>query len=663
MRICIAYDCLFPWTVGGAERWYRNLAERLADDGHEVTYLTRRQWAAADPPQIPGVHVIAVSRADELYGADGNRLAGPPLRFGFGVLRHLLRNGRGYDVVHLCSFPYFPVLAAALIRPFARFRLVVDWFEVWSPEYWRGYLGPVGGRIGLQVQKTCARAPQVAHCFSARHAERLAEQGLKSPPVIIGGLYGGPTEPQPTRAAEDLVLCAGRQIAEKNIPAAIEAVAQVRARGVPLHALILGDGPEHAVVHDRIAALGLTDVVDAPGFVSSEELENAMGRALCLVHPSSREGYGLVVVEAAAHGTPVVVIDHPDNAAAELVIPGVNGFIAKSASAADLADAIIAIRDAGQPLRESTAAWFAANATRLSLENSLSLVAASYSGPPAPSANRVWLTGSMPELKHQLSRARLRADRLLTGVLKALGLRETVYRRVIQRRRQRRLREEATGSDRLSRPALHQIDAKLDAIIDIDGGFFVEAGANDGYTQSNTYWLERFRGWEGLLVEPMQELFDECLVERPNSQVRCAALVSFGYGEPTVRMRFGHLMSSVVDESIDNERTAAGVAQGWQDSYETDVPAVTLSALLDQVGAPEIDLLSLDVEGFEPEVLAGLNLDRHAPRWIVIEAHNFSEGRPPIDAILGDRYRFQAEISPVDLLYRRADVPEPSTRS
>ena len=44
MRICLVYDCLFPHTVGGAERWYRSLAERLAADGHEVTYLTLRQW-------------------------------------------------------------------------------------------------------------------------------------------------------------------------------------------------------------------------------------------------------------------------------------------------------------------------------------------------------------------------------------------------------------------------------------------------------------------------------------------------------------------------------------------------------------------------------------------------------------------------------------------
>ena len=44
VRICLVYDCLYPYTVGGAERWYRELAERLAHDGHDVTYLTMRQW-------------------------------------------------------------------------------------------------------------------------------------------------------------------------------------------------------------------------------------------------------------------------------------------------------------------------------------------------------------------------------------------------------------------------------------------------------------------------------------------------------------------------------------------------------------------------------------------------------------------------------------------
>src|SRR3954464_4996229 len=109
MRICLVYDVLYPHTVGGAERWYRNLALRLAAEGHDVTYLTMRQWDAAEAPNLPGVDVVSVAPRMDLY-AGGRRRILPPLVFGFGVLRHLLRSGGGYDVVHTASFPYFSLL-------------------------------------------------------------------------------------------------------------------------------------------------------------------------------------------------------------------------------------------------------------------------------------------------------------------------------------------------------------------------------------------------------------------------------------------------------------------------------------------------------------------------------------------------------------------------
>src|SRR5204862_439013 len=55
VRVCLIYDCLFPWTIGGAERWMRALGERLAAEGHDVTYLTLRQWERDEPPAVPGV--------------------------------------------------------------------------------------------------------------------------------------------------------------------------------------------------------------------------------------------------------------------------------------------------------------------------------------------------------------------------------------------------------------------------------------------------------------------------------------------------------------------------------------------------------------------------------------------------------------------------------
>jgi glycosyltransferase involved in cell wall biosynthesis len=170
------------------------------------------------------------------------------------------------------------------------------------------------------------------------------------------------------------VVFAGRHIPEKRVPALVPAVAAVPG----LRAEIYGDGPERARVLALISELGLADRVSAPGFVDGAVVSAALHRALCLVLPSRREGYGLVVVEAFAAGTPAVVVADPDNAATELIEEGVNGFIARSASPEDLAVAIEHVREAGPALRASTAEWYAANARRLSLADSLERVAEAY---------------------------------------------------------------------------------------------------------------------------------------------------------------------------------------------------------------------------------------------------------------------------------------------
>ncbi|HEY4278322.1 MAG TPA: glycosyltransferase [Conexibacter sp.] len=378
MRICLVYDCLFPHTIGGGERWYRALAERLAREGHEVTYLTLRQWDRGTNPDVPGVDVRVVGPQMELY-VDGRRRVLPPLVFGLGVLLHLLRHGRRYDVVHTAAFPYFPLLAAAAVRPLHRYGLVVDWFEVWSRAYWRDYLGRAGGAVGALVQRLCIRVPQRAFCLSRLHAARLRAEGMRRDPTLLTGLYDGPSSGSAPQPAEPVVVYAGRHIPEKQVPALVPAIARARKAVPTLRGEIFGDGPERDKVIAAISREGVRDAVEAPGFVERGRVEAAMRGALCFVLPSTREGYGLVVVESAARGTPVIVVAGEDNAATELIEEGVNGFIAASAAPQDLADAIVRVHAAGPALRSSTAAWFARNARRLSLEHSLQTVLDAYS--------------------------------------------------------------------------------------------------------------------------------------------------------------------------------------------------------------------------------------------------------------------------------------------
>jgi glycosyltransferase involved in cell wall biosynthesis len=378
MRICLIYDCLYPHTVGGAERWYRNLAERLAVDGHEVTYLTRRQWSRGTDPGVPGVKVIAVAPGLPLYVESGRRSIVEPLVFGLGTFLHLLLRGRRYDVVHTASFPYFHLLVAALLRPLHRYRLVVDWHEVWTREYWREYLGGVGGTIGHAVQRLCLALPQHAFCFSRLHGARLREFGLNGEETVLEGEYAGSLEPHGPKEAQPVVVFAGRHIPEKRAPALVPAFALVRKRLPELRLELFGDGPERPEVLRLVRELSLEDAVDAHGFVPAEQLDTALQTALCMVLPSRREGYGLIVVEASAQSTPSVVVRDPDNAATELVEEGVNGFIAPSASPEDLAEAIMRAHEAGPALRQSTADWFARNAERLSLGHSIDVVASAY---------------------------------------------------------------------------------------------------------------------------------------------------------------------------------------------------------------------------------------------------------------------------------------------
>lgn len=219
---------------------------------------------------------------------------------------------------------------------------------------------------------------------------------------------------------------------------------------------------------------------------------------------------------------------------------------------------------------------------------------------------------------------------------------------------------EAVGIRRYSRLALDELDAKLERYLNFDGGFFVEAGANDGLTQSNTYYFERWRGWRGILIEGIPALAAQCRRNRPRAVVVPVALVPAGPAEGLVVMHYAGLMSAAegawADPGQREEHVRRGLAaQNLAETYQVRVPARTLTAVLDEA-APgrEIDLLSLDVEGMEADVLRGLDFARYAPRFICVEARN----RPAIEAVLGGRYRLVAMLADQgvrqDLLYGRS---------
>ncbi|MEZ5384395.1 MAG: FkbM family methyltransferase [Prosthecobacter sp.] len=187
---------------------------------------------------------------------------------------------------------------------------------------------------------------------------------------------------------------------------------------------------------------------------------------------------------------------------------------------------------------------------------------------------------------------------------------------------------ERCGIDTLSWPALHSLDRKLASLLPYRDGWFVEAGAHDGFQQSNTYHLARFQGWRGVLVEPVPHLAEECRRNRPESQVYTCVLGPPELTNSQVSLRYAGLMTGVCgslgDDAMEMARAEQGLKiQGLSGSASTtfDAPVRTLTELLNESHTPaRFDLLSLDVEGYEFAVLKGWDLEHHRAAFVCIEA-------------------------------------------
>ncbi len=355
-----------------------DLALALAGAGHEVTYLTMRHWRDR-PPEVPGVELIGLVPAGAVYHDDRRTLA-PPLRFGIAVGRYLLRRGGRFDVVHTAAFPYFPLLAAGLARRRHRYRLVADWYEVWTRAYWRRYAGVLVGTAGWLVQRQCVRLRHDAFCISRHTDRRLLEEGFRGSHAVLPGLYAGPLEASPAGDVEPLVVFAGRHVKEKRVPLLMHGFAHAKRALPELKLELFGDGPDRAAAESAARRLGLGTAVTFHGRRAQADVERAFARAACVATASEREGYGLIVVEAAARGTPSMVVAGPENAAVELVVDHVNGVVAREPTAESIGKAIVDAVRGGPSLRESTVAWFVQHAASLRIERSVEAVTRAYAG-------------------------------------------------------------------------------------------------------------------------------------------------------------------------------------------------------------------------------------------------------------------------------------------
>jgi glycosyltransferase involved in cell wall biosynthesis len=316
-------DAVYPFNKGGKERRLWEISRRLHGRGIEVHVYTMKWWDGGGDMEMDGVRFHAICKVRPLYDGERRSIAQAVL-FGMATLKLIFAD---FDLLDVDHMPYFPVIAARLVCTLRRKRMIVTWHEVWGRDYWRKYLGRLAP-VSTVIEWVAARMSPEILSVSEQTSHRLAVHlGVKAPihTVPLGVDTAAIKDEEPSEISSD-VLYAGRLLSHKNVDLLLEALALLREEHPLITGQIIGEGPERSRLEALCSELGLDGNVEFSDFLPGSQIYGAMKSATVFALPSTREGFGVVVLEANTCGLPVVTTDHEANAARHLIIEGQNGF-------------------------------------------------------------------------------------------------------------------------------------------------------------------------------------------------------------------------------------------------------------------------------------------------------------------------------------------------
>jgi glycosyltransferase involved in cell wall biosynthesis len=339
LRVAVVTDALYPWHKGGKEVRYLGLLSRLPEYEMDVTVYSMKWWnvtpVAIQYPQ-GSLEYAAICPCIPMYRGTRRSLL-QAVVFALSTLRLLFRR---FDVIEADHMPYLQLLPLRLVAWIRRVPLVVTWHEVWGIDGWRKYVGRAGFVPAL-LERFCVRLPDAIVAVSFGTADKLAAMGAKRNRLhmVPNSLdYDQLTRIDPQSDAPELLFI-GRLIEHKNANLAVQATWILSTRGYDVHLGIVGVGPEEVRLRAQVQELGLgTRVTFLSTIESQHELWSLLRGTQVLLAPSVREGYGLVVAESLALGTPVVCALHHENESSNFV-GRLTGSIVAPFDAEALADA------------------------------------------------------------------------------------------------------------------------------------------------------------------------------------------------------------------------------------------------------------------------------------------------------------------------------------
>jgi glycogen synthase len=341
-----------PVMVGGLGRHVHALAEAQAAAGHRVTVVTRHTGAAPYDEVANGVRVVRVPEDPPVFPF-ATELLSWTMAFNHALTRTALRIAEEQppQVVH--AHDWLVAHTAATLKHHLAVPLVATVHATEAGRH-QGWLpGPTNRAIHSIEWWLTYEASRVVACSSYMRWEvtRLFDLPPEKVDVIANGVQPDDWHSQPQQVAASrerfadpagpLVLYAGRLVYEKGVQDLLRAMPRLRRRHPRIRLVVAGTGTQDEQLRELARQLRLGRSVTFTGFVPEEDLAALAAAADCAVVPSIYEPFGLVALEAAAAGTPLVVADV--GGLREFVEHGITGLRFAPGDVAGLADAVGAL--------------------------------------------------------------------------------------------------------------------------------------------------------------------------------------------------------------------------------------------------------------------------------------------------------------------------------
>ena len=194
---------------------------------------------------------------------------------------------------------------------------------------------------------------------------------------------------------------------------------------------------------------------------------------------------------------------------------------------------------------------------------------------------------------------------------------------------------EPLGIDTYSKPySIESIEYHNNILNEFNylNGFFIEIGGFDGFFHSPTYYLEKFKNWNGILVEPNPFFANTRRKNRKASKVYNVACVSSDYKDDKIEFNNCSHSTHVIGSASNNNWVQKALLKVSPDRQKFIASAKSLTKILDDYFVNRehciIDLFVLDVEEYELDVLKGLDFFKYCPKNILVECHtkNYKQG-------------------------------------